>query len=674
MPHNIRHHRRQSSSRSTQWSHTNHRGCQGGSGRVGKTNRTGKIGKGTLLLLTVVVLAAGGVAYATVEGKLPNWFSRTTVRTDLVTSPVKRGDLRISVIATGNLDSASNVTLSSNVKGQTKIISIVPEGTQAYEGMVLVKLDASVYQDNLDQQVIALKQAESLRDQARDAVQIQQNLNESQIATAQLALDLADLDLEKYEKGDYPVLKTAAESKITLAKEKLAQSKDAYAFAKRQSKKGYVNQNELEQKRVAVTTAELDLQTAELELEVLENYQHKRDIAEKKSQAEQTKSELVREKQKAEAALNQAKADYEARVLTAEVEKTKHDKLVEQIAECTIVAPQSGQVIYAVSDSRRSQERVIEEGATVDNRQAIIKLPDLSQMQVDTRIHESKIGLVQADMPAIIKVSRKSSRFHNGYVKSVASVPNSPSWRQPDLREYTAVIYIETDDSSAEGLKPGLTAEVEIISDVLHDVLKIPVQALVARNGKHFVFVNKATGPEIRRVFAGATNDVETEVREIETPVADANFPVGLAEGEEVILAPRTSLPELFTVLEDAEPEKAVKQSDVPDSKGRSGRSGARDGKGSGKQQKGPGEKQKGEAPKKKSAAGAAGDPAAIFKVMDKNGDGVITKEEVAGSPMAAGFSKTDTNSDEKIDLAEFKVAAAAFAKKRGAGGGGGSQ
>ena len=59
---------------------------------------------------------------------------------------------------------------------------------------------------------------------------------------------------------------------------------------------------------------------------------------------------------------------------------------------------------------------------------------------------------------------------------------------------------------------------------------------------------------------------------------------------------------------------------------------------------------------------------------MDKNGDGVITKEEVAGSPMAAGFSKTDTNSDEKIDLAEFEVAAAAYAKKNSAGGGGGSQ
>jgi len=634
--------------------------------------RTGKIGKGTLFLLAAVVLVGGSVTYATVQGKLPNWFSRTTVRTDLVTAPVKRGDLRISVIATGNLDSASNVTLSSNVKGQTKIISIVPEGTQAYEGMVLVKLDASVYQDNLDQQVIALKQAESLRDQAEDAVKIQQSLNESEIATAQLALELADLDLKKYKLGDYPVLKTAAESKITLAKEKLAQNKDAYAFAKRQSKKGYVNQNELEQKRVAVTTAELDLQTANLEYDVLKEFQFTRDIAEKESQAKQTKSELVREQQKAAAALNQANADYEARVLTADVEKTKHDKLVEQIAECTIIAPQSGQVIYAVSDSRRSQERVIEEGATVDNRQAIIKLPDLSQMQVDTRIHESKIGLVEAGMPAIVKVSRKSSRFHDGYVKSVASVPNSPSWRQPDLREYTAVIYIESDESDTEGLKPGLTAEVEIISEVLQDVLKIPVHAVIARNGKHFVFINKATGPEIRRIFPGATNDVETEVREIEPPTADAKYPVGLTEGEEVILAPRTSLPELFTVLEDAEPEKAIKESDVPSGRDRSAGDGSGDGERRRKKQRDSGEKQKGKSPQGKSKSAAAGGAAAIFKMMDKNSDGVITKEEVAGGRMAAGFSKTDTNSDEKIDLAEFEVTAAAYAKKGGAGGGGG--
>ncbi len=648
-------------------------------------SRHGRIGKRALLGIATILLVGGAVAYAAVEGKLPQWFYQENTDYDLITAPVKRGELRLTVVATGNLDSASNVTLSSNVKGSTKIISIVPEGTLAYEGMTLVKLDASVYQDNLDEQKIKLTQAEAMRDQAKDALEIQETVNESDVAAAKLQVKLADLDLEKYLKGDFEVLETAAESKITLAKETLSSSRDAYAFAKKQSKKGYVNQNELEQKRIAVKTAELKLKEAELELQVLHKYQKQRELAEKEANAEEFKRELQRTIQKAEAALSQAKADLAAREMTATVERTKLEKLEEQIAQCTIVAPQAGQVIYATESSRRSnQERVIEEGASVDNRQAIIKLPDMSQMQVDTRIHESKIGRVQEGMPAIIKVSRKSDRFYQGEVDTVASVPNSPSWRQPDLREYTAVIRVINDSESIGTLKPGLTAEVEIISDILDDVLKVPVQAVIARNDQYFVFALTPQGPEIRQIYIGATNDVETEVREIETAEADAKFPVGVAEDEEVVLAPRTSLPDLFTVLEDAVPEKPVAEREQKAAAGR--RRGGKGRQSTG--ERSPGQRQSsGDGPRReagrgkrgpqngKSAGQKGGAPgsaqmSAFFDKMDKNNDGQLTKDEVAGGRLASSFDRIDANSDGNVDKAEFEVAIAQFAKQRGGGGG----
>jgi len=653
---------------------------------ISTSSRRGKVGKRTLLGLALV-LCLGGVVYATIDGQFQSFFSSSSVRSDLITAPVKRGDLRISVIATGNLDSASNVTLSSNVQGSTKIISIVPEGTIAYEGMVLVQLDASVYTDQLDEQKIKLEQANALRDQARDAVAIQKSVNEREIAAAELAYDLAQLDLDKYKQGDYKVLVTQAQTKITLAKEKVAQSLDAFAFAKRQSKKGYVTQNELEQKRVLVSTAELELQQAILELDVLENYQYERDIAEKEALATDTKLELSRVEQKASAALNQAEADLSACEATAVVEKTKYDKLVSQIEECTIRAPQAGQVIYAQQDSRRSQERVIEEGASVDNRQAIVKLPDLSQMKVDTKIHESKIGMVSEGMPAVIKVSRKSNSTYNGVVQSVASVPNSPSWRQPDLREYTAVIAVNTSGRDATSLKPGLTAEVEIISDILKSVLKIPVQAIIARNGKHFVFVNQAGGPAIRQVVLGATNDVESEVRVDADPETTSKFALGLEEGEQVVLAPRTSLPGLYSELEDAEPEKAVSKQPPGDFEGfpkpspggpggkekreqeRKGSGGdGPGGKGPGSDSEGPSGPGGGQ-----QLAGGVPSAAAIFQQLDKNSDGAITKDEATG-PMSAGFDKSDANSDGKVDASEFEAAVKERLKQRAASGGGGSQ
>ncbi len=653
--------------------------------------RQGKISMRTVLGLTGVLLIAGGAAYATVEGKLPDWLSAKKNRTDLVTAPVKRGELRLTVVATGNLDSARNVTLHSNVKGSAKIIFIVPEGTQAYEGMTLVKLDASVYQDQLDEQQIALTQAEAMRDQAKDALDIQETVNESEIAAAKLQVTLAELDLKKYIEGDFEVLRTAAESKITLAKETLTSAIDTYAFSKRQSKKGYVNQNDLEQKRISVKTAELKLKEAELELNVLLKYQKTRELAEKEANAIEFKRELARTEQKAASAISQAKADLASREMTATVERTKLEKLQEQISQCEIVAPQAGQVIYASEDSRRSsQERVIEEGASVDERQALIKLPDMSQMQVDTRIHESKIGFVREGMPAIVKVSRKSDSVYRGVVDTVASVPNSSNWRQPDLREYAAVIRIVGDEGEIKKLKPGLTAAVEVISEILDDVLKIPVQSVIARNQKYFVFVNASGGPEIRQLYLGATNDIETEVREIEQSDPAAKFPIGVKEGEHVILAPRTTLPDLFTILENAEPEKQVNSKTVgegdrsPGEKRRGPRGEGdsdRGEPGAGPQPRGrdkgqQASKQDGDQSQQTPASGGNSKLAEFFNRLDTNSDGNITKEEAKEGPMAANFDSIDSNSDGNIDKSEFEIAAAAFAKSGGSGdgGGGGSQ
>ena len=635
--------------------------------------RQGKIGRGALFGLVTIILIAGGVGYAAVQGKIPKLFQRNTVRTDLITVPVKRGDLRITVVETGNLDSASNVTVSSQVEGTTKIIKVVPEGTKAYKGMVLVELDSSTFRDKAVQQQIELKQAESLYEQAQKALEIQETQNLSDIAAAKLQWDLADLDLTKYRKGEYQQLKTDIEAKITLAKEDLAQKLDKYAFSKRQSKKGYVNQNELEQARIGVTKAELDLKSADLELKVLETYDYKRSIAEKEANAREFELEFERTKLKALAATSQARADLGARELTASVEKTKYNKLLKQIGLCTLVAPQEGQVVYATSSSRRSnQERVIEEGATVDQRQQIIKLPDLSKMQVDTKIHESKIGLVKEGMRAFVKVKAESDRHYEGIVESVASVPNSPSWRQPDLREYTAVIKIVSGVNDAQILKPGLTAEVEVIADVLDSVLKIPVQASVARNGKFFVFVLKNGKPEIRQVVLGATNDIETEIKQIEGSDPKRKFPVNVQEGDQIVLAPRTSLPTLYGILEDAEQEKPA-EADGEKGRGKKGRGkrgqGPKASKGGSKGKK---PKQEGGEKNKPSSQGAAV-PASrvgkIFKQYDKDNDGKLTKEEVAGGRLADSFAKIDANSDGKVDQSELETAMAAFAKSRAGGG-----
>jgi hypothetical protein len=57
----------------------------------------------------------------------------------------------------------------------------------------------------------------------------------------------------------------------------------------------------------------------------------------------------------------------------------------------------------------------------------------------------------------------------------------------------------------------------------------------------------------------------------------------------------------------------------------------------------------------------------AMFKSLDKNGDGFISKEEAAGTPHAADFATLDKNGDGKLSRDEHASAKEHAAAKSGA-------
>ena len=71
----------------------------------------------------------------------------------------------------------------------------------------------------------------------------------------------------------------------------------------------------------------------------------------------------------------------------------------------------------------RSNERPIEEGAAVRERQAIISLPDLSGMMAKVAIHESAIDRIRVGQPAIVRLDAFPNDAFPGTVTKVARVP-----------------------------------------------------------------------------------------------------------------------------------------------------------------------------------------------------------------------------------------------------------
>ena len=140
-----------------------------------------------------------------------------------------------------------------------------------------------------------------------------------------------------------------------------------------------------------------------------------------------------------------------------------------------------------MSENRFSSESLIEEGAVVRNRQELIKLPDTSRMKVTIKVHESHVGLVQPGQPAFVKLDSMPDQRFQGVVEKVALLPDSQSrFGNPNLKVYNTEVVI-TDPLA--GVKPGVSAQAEIIITNISNALSVPLQAVTSLKGRQVVYV-----------------------------------------------------------------------------------------------------------------------------------------------------------------------------------------
>ncbi|MCP4174399.1 MAG: HlyD family efflux transporter periplasmic adaptor subunit [Fuerstiella sp.] len=612
------------------------------------------------------------------------------------------GSFRITITENGTVDSSQNSTLTNSVEGTTTIISIVPEGSRVngpvvseidgvveyvnmeseaerslrvrsedgeeklYEfsmtqfteilvkdrqqikagdylaGDMVCELDSSSLEEAEKQQQITVTMAGADLKKAETNLKIQETTNESVLAQAKLNEELAQLTLEEYasEGGKFEQLVGKAQGSIKGFEEELAISKEEYDKMRDQARRGYENLNKLETARVKVIKNLIALKQSQQEFNVLEKFEYKRESKKLEQEAKNTVGETVRVALEGEAAMAQMEADHDARKLTMQVEEEKLERLIRQIKACRLIASQQGEVVYAGQQSRRSEPVVIEEGATVRERQGIINLPDLDQMKIDARIHESRISRIVIGQPVEISIDALPTILYHGVLETVSSVPVPGSWPNTDLKEYEAGITITDSPELVRQLKPGMTAEIRIIvDDREEDVLQIPVQSVLSLASKFYTFV--ATGSEVERreLKVGDANDEYMEIID------------GVAEGDTVVMNPRTHFSREINELEvrllgdeeDARPRVAPPEPAAGG--GAKGKSGAK-GKG--------GAKGKSAGARKNAGGGGMPDPKAMFDGLDKNKDGAITKDE---NELRGNFAKYDKDGDGRITPEELKQA-----------------
>lgn len=424
-----------------------------------------------------------------------------------VTATVVLAELPITVIERGELESSKTVDVRCEVEGeQIKIVEIIPEGTRVSEGEVVIRFDTDKLSRSIAEQEVKWRTADAKARASEEDLEVAKNQAASEIAAAKLALKLAQIDLRKYVEGDFPQEKREIEGEVLIAEEELKRAHDRVIYSERLKRKGYLSTGEHEADKFAETKAANAVNLAKEKLRVLERFTRDRTEAELSANSEEAGREMERVTRSQTSTITKAESDHRVAVDTAAIEKTQLDRLKQMLDRCTIKAPRDGIIVYA-KDRPWDQTARVQVGGIVHFQQRLFSLPDLSQLQVRVRIHESAVKKLQEGQAAEIRIDAAPNRVLSGVVEKVATLADSRGfWDQRGVKEYETMVRL-TDVPEDGGLKPGMTAEVKILVNRLSDVLVVPVQAVAEHSGSHVTFVIHDEKLERRSVVVGENND-----------------------------------------------------------------------------------------------------------------------------------------------------------------------
>lgn len=187
------------------------------------------------------------------------------------------------------------------------------------------------------------------------------------------------------------------------------------------------------------------------------------------------------------------------------------DQANAKAASRTVTAPSSGSIVElnAKVGATVTGGMIMGESDTNGGKQCM-QIADLSKMKVTVQVGEKDIAKIAVGQNANVTYPAFPDIVSQGTVTAIASVANSDSNNGGGSVTFNVDILIEAPDAR---LKPGMTAEVSVVTEQLDDVVMVPTMALMTKDGEHY-YVNVATddeGKQTRRVKVNVVTQNDNE-------------------------------------------------------------------------------------------------------------------------------------------------------------------
>ena len=218
------------------------------------------------------------------------------------------------------------------------------------------------------------------------------------------------------------------------------------------------------------------------------------------------------------------------------------------LSKLRLIAPQDGTITFIDGEIGDLAQ------GGMFNPSVLLKLSDLSKMEVYVNVNENDIADISINDAAIIEVDAYQDEKFKGVVKEVAyAATTSSGGSQQQVTNFEVKIQML---EVVDGMRPGMSATVEIITEERNQVLAIPIQSLttprkpknsdkktsfsvnVDADQKEWGNRSKSMSGKTGRTVVFVINDGVAEQRFVETGIVgerDYEVTSGLEEGEKVV-------------------------------------------------------------------------------------------------------------------------------------------
>lgn len=352
----------------------------------------------------------------------------------------------------GVLESAVAVELRSPI--ESTIVFLVEEGVRVKKGDQLFKLESAAIEDAISIQKTklaasnaGLAAAENGLKNREISLRSVQTIGEKQVEVADMKLNLFRAEDGEHEAA----LKNLADKMVVVENHVAAATATLIQTKEREALNSAV-----------VKGAEATLAAAQAKLSVLRRERKLHDLRKQICLAElelallEHKTNMDTLSNELRSEWQQAKSVLEAARHAVTLEKSKLDSLLEKLDGSVVHAPQDGVVLYP--ERRRGAEE-LEPGVTVRERQPILKVADVSKLQVAVSVNETRIGRVKIGQDAVIRFDALIDREFEGKVARINDTPEPTTFLQESGREYKAIVSLPDPNPM---LRIGMTAMVDI--------------------------------------------------------------------------------------------------------------------------------------------------------------------------------------------------------------------